>query len=561
MKSEDTCMMIATHDEEVDWLRAEDCTTETDETDEIEHVDECLPATGSSGGGVFSPVAVAVADADADDSRHVIHVRPGELRSVLEIAESLLAKTHHVFQNGGRIVTVRTDPGTGESHLQELSALMLAHVLDSVSIWMRLDERTNQWKTIDPHERYCRTLVELGDYRHLNVLKGLARQPYLRPDGSLCVMPGYDFTTALFGVFNADDFHVPSEPSEAQAREALATLEDLLDEFAFARPQDRSAALAAMLTAAIRPSLDKAPMFHVRAPQIASGKSYLCELIGVLATPEQGSPVGFPGGNEECEKLLLAQLARSPAMIEFDNLTTDLKAHKSLCTALTSERMEGRKLGRSKMFKISTRALFLSSGNNVGPVADMARRCVTIDLAPRCETPATRTFSRPHLVSDARTNRGRYVSAALTVIRAWIVAGSPKTVCKPFASFPQWSDWCRQSLLWLGEPDPASSTFEEMASDPERELLGRALRCWQEGFGHSPMMVRDVVARTKLLDPVAEELLEVLMEIAGDRDRVNNRKLGQWLKRNMGRIVDGLKFAKAPKTRNADHWLIESVVS
>lgn len=557
MTSEYTPELIAEHHDDVGLLAADGSVIKTDETDTLADGVGHLPAARTFGCEIRPSVDLE----DSDDPRHVIYVRPGELRNTLDLAELLLAKTLRYFQSGGRIVTIRTDPGTGESCLQEFSTLMVMHALDGVSTWMGLDKRTNQWKAIDPIERYCRTLVELGDYKHLNVLKGLARQPYFRPDGSLNVLPGYDVSTALFGVFNADDFHVPCEPTEAQAKECLKVLGGLLDEFAFSRPQDRSAAMAAMLTAAIRPSLDKAPLFHVRAPQIASGKSYLCELIGVLATPEQGSPVGFPGGNEECEKLLLAQLARSPAVIEFDNLTTDLKAHKSLCTALTSERMEGRKLGRSKMFKVSTRTLFLSSGNNVGPVADMARRCVTIDLAPRCETPATRTFSRPDLVGEARAKRGLLVSAALTVIRAWIVAGRPKTECKSLASFPLWSDCCRQPLLWLGEPDPASSTFEEMASDPERELLGRALRSWHDCFGHAPMMARDVVARARCLDPSAEELHEVLMEVAGDRDRVNNRKLGQWLKRNMGRIVDGLKFSKAPKTRNADNWLVESVLS
>lgn len=217
----------------------------------------------------------------------------------------------------------------------------------------------------------------------------------------------------------------------------------------------------------------------------------------------------------------------------------------------------------------------LIAGHFVTPyrMAGKGRKNGAADAAAICEAatrphmrfvpvkPPAQTLLTSHLMRDARASRGALVSAALTVIRAWIVAGSPKTECKPLASFPQWSDWCRQPLLWLGEPDPASSTFEEMASDPERELLGRALRCWHDCFSHAPVMVRDVVARAGGLDPLAEELHEVLMEIAGDRDRVNNRKLGQWLKRNMGRIVEGLKFSKAPKTRNADNWLVESVVS
>lgn len=106
-------------------------------------------------------------------------------------------------------------------------------------------------------------------------------------------------------------------------------------------------------------------------------------------------------------------------MVEFDNLTGDLVAHKSLCTALTSKFMSGRILGVSKTATVGTRALFLSSGNNVGPVQDMTRRCLTIRLSPQCEVPAALSFTRPDLVRDVLRERGRYVSAALTIIRAW----------------------------------------------------------------------------------------------------------------------------------------------
>lgn len=174
-------------------------------------------------------------------------------------------------------------------------------------------------------------------------------------------------------------------------------------------------------------------MFHVRAPSIASGKSYLCELLTAFATPQRGTPHAFPADDEECRKMLLAELLTAPAVVEFDNLTGDLVPHKSLCTALTSEFMSGRILGQSKTAEVNTRALFLSSGNNVGPVRDMARRCITITLDPRCEIPAAREFQRQP-VNEVRESRPHFVSLALTVIRAWIAAGRPKTSCKTIAT-------------------------------------------------------------------------------------------------------------------------------
>lgn len=64
-----------------------------------------------------------------------------------------------------------------------------------------------------------------------------------------------------------------------------------------------------------------APMYHVRAHAPGSGKSYLYELITAFATPQKGTPTVFPTDDDECRKLLLTELLRAPAVIEFDNLT------------------------------------------------------------------------------------------------------------------------------------------------------------------------------------------------------------------------------------------------
>ena len=99
---------------------------------------------------------------------------------------------------------------------------------------------------------------------------------------------GFDATTGMFGVFDARAFAFADKPTRAMAEAALALLQDLLDEFSFAGESDRAAALTALLTAAIRASLPVAPMFHVRAHMVGSGKSYLCELITAFATPQRG---------------------------------------------------------------------------------------------------------------------------------------------------------------------------------------------------------------------------------------------------------------------------------
>jgi hypothetical protein len=496
-------------------------------------------------------------EVNAARMKSTIRIIAGDIHLVVDAAERELAQTLRHYQRGGMIVNVVTDPGTGETRVQDISQPALVRALAEASTWEQINARSHDWIRVDPPARHAAVLFDSNSYHHLPVLNGLARQPYLRQDCSLMMAPGYDLVTAMFGVFDPNEFSIPNTPTREDAQAALKLLNDMMAEFSFASDADLAAALTAMLTAAVRPSLKHAPMFHAKAPMAGSGKSYLCELITAMATPQRGTPTTFPGDDEECRKLLLAELLRSPAVIEFDNLTGDLVAHKSLCTALTSEHMSGRILGVSKTANVNTRALFLSSGNNVGPVQDMARRCITINLDPGCEVPAARTFTRPDLVSDVLRQRGRYVSAALTIVRAWIIAGRPKTECKSLAGFGDWSDMCRQPLLWLGLADPTESLFIAMAEDPDREILGRILAAWQGVFGKKAAMVRDAVNNQSLFGDENKELHEVIHDIADERGSINRRKLGWWIKRHAGRIVDGRRFVRGSGKRSAETWQVE----
>lgn len=499
-------------------------------------------------------------EAKAARMKPTILVIPGEIHRVVDAAEQELAKTGRYYQRGGLIVTIITDPGTRETRIQENNQPSLVQALAGAATWIKYDGRVKDWVALDPPPRHIGALYDAVSYAHLPVLSGLARQPYLRPDGTLMTMPGYDPATCMFGIFTEQEFSIPEHPTREQAEEALNMLKDILKEFAFATEIDRAAALSAILTATLRPSLPLAPMFHVRAHQVGSGKTYLCRTITVHATPRHGTPGTFPKDDEECRKFLLAELLRAPAVIEFDNLMGDLVAHKSLCIALTAEHMTDRILGISKTATVSTRALFLSSGNNVGPVQDMTRRCITINLDPACETPATRTFQRPNLVAEVQQQRGKYVSAALTIVRAWITAGRPHTPCPPLAGYDEWSALCRQPLLWLGCNDPVKSVLDAIADDPDRDTLGQLLTAWHTCFGDKPTMVREAVnLGTSVGTPAYNHLYEILKDIAEEHNDINRRVLGRWIKRHSGRIVSGLRFMRASGSRSAEAWYVESV--
>lgn len=495
---------------------------------------------------------LGVSKAEAKN-RSTIRMPAGHLGEIVDHCEKELANAGSFYNRGGLIVNAVADKESNNIIFLTLSLQSIVRHLSNLVCFERPDQRRG-WTPCDPPERYCRILYDAQNYPHLPALRGIAKQPYLRPDGSLVTQLGYDEATGIFGLFDDKEFDIPDAPSRKDAEHALEIINNRLEEFCFKTETDHSAALSAILTAVVRPSLSFAPMYHVRATQISAGKSHLIKLFTAFATAKPASAFSFPRDDEECQKLLLAYLLTAPAVMNFDNMTTDLVPHKSLCSALTEESLTGRILGVSKIATVGTRTLFLSSGNNVDPVKDMTRRTITIQLDPDCENPANRKFKEDP-VDTVCSDRGHFVSLALTIIMAWIAAGRPRIDVPTLASYGEWSDLCRQPLLWLGCVDPAKSIFHAIAHDSEREILGLLLHLWHGQFGSQPLMIR------KAVNKCDDALLEVFMDIAGERDYLNKHRLGKWISRNAGRPVDGLKFEKDSSTRSAEAWRVLSVKS
>jgi hypothetical protein len=486
-----------------------------------------------------------------------IRVVAGELDRVVDAAERELAADGRHYQRGGLIVTVVTEPGIAEARIKPISPNALMRALSSIATWDRYDKRSEDYLPIDPTEKHVNVLFDSQTYRHLPVLQGITRQPYLRHDGSLMTTSGFDSASGMYGAFDARSFLVPAQPTRDDAMRALTKLQALLVEFSFAKPHDQAAALGLILTASIRPTLSVAPMGHIKAPMFSSGKSYLTDLIAAFAGPSKPSAFAFPSNDEECSKLLLSALSESVAVIVFDNLNTDLIAFKSLCSAMTEEFLTGRILGISKTATVPTRVLFLSSGNNVDPVRDMTRRVVTVSLDPACETPATRKF-RGDPVGAVRRDRERFVALALTIVRAYVHAGYPEQDLLPLGSYGEWTRLVRAPLAWLGQPDPATAIYKRMSEDPDAETLDRLLTSWQRVFGTVATSVREVVEKVEIHRSGAgiTELAEVIREISEERGAINRRRLGRWIARHADRLVRGRRFTRDNPIGGSERWWV-----
>lgn len=466
-----------------------------------------------------------------------IRIEAGEQNLVQAAAEYVLASRPGFYQSGGSIVTIKGMAGNGDVGIDLVNEQTLTMALSAAADWEKYDGRSKSSVRCDPPVRVCQMLIKGQEYHFLRELKGIARQPFFRrEDGRLVTQPGYDTRSGIYAQFDANAFVLP-EPSREAAEASLSRLLALVDEFHFASDIDRSAAICAMLTATVRSTLPLAPAVNITAASSGSGKSYLTSVITPFAGPGDPFNMSYPTTAEEASKAMLAALIQAPAVIAFDDMQTDWLPHGVMNRMLTSETIADRVLGASKVVTARTASFIVGTGNNVSPVRDMCRRVVSIRLAPPSSAPSMLHY-KGNPVGDVRRKREAYVVDALTIVRAWQAAGKPKAEVPAIGSFGEWSDMCRQPLLWLGLPDPATSLMEQVKSDPDTHALAAFMEAWSYEFGQKPITVRKLI---HTIDNNADHALaETIMELpVNDRQFVNPSKLGWFLKKNAERIIDG----------------------
>ena len=389
-----------------------------------------------------------------------------------------------------------------------------------------------------------------GQGWRLPELKGVIHVPTLRADGSILDLPGYDGRTGLY--YDPREQYmpeVPQLPGKAQAEAAIAALDDLLTEVDFVGPVDRAVALAAILTATIRRSLPAAPLFGFTAPTPGTGKSVLVSIVSMIASGKPASGFTWTDDDAENRKQLDSALLGGAGVIAFDNVTAPLGGNR-LCQMLTEARATIRPLGQSRLVDVPCDALVTANGNNLVIEADMTRRALLCRLDAKVERPELRVRKRDP-IAEVRDGECGHLVAALTVLRAYHVAGRPAQP-KPLGSFEAWSNWVRGALVWLGYADPVASIEHVRADDPTLSALTAVLEQWDRTIGSRRVTTAGIIDHVRLWP----EFREGLLAVAGRGGSVNTMVLGRWLGKHKGKMVGSLRLESLGITTGLGYWAI-----
>ena len=483
-----------------------------------------------------------------DDGRPTIKVFAGFLHETIDKAEGALMQAKlGYYQRGSMVVRPAMVPVNifgGKTidapRLVDVKAHHMAEALTRAAKWERFDKRAEEWLRTDcPHKIAETFLAREGQWR-LPVLTGIINCPTLRADGSILDLPGYDAQTGLLFDPQAVQFPaLPRDPDRDMALRALGFLKDLISTFPFVTEADRAVALSAILTALVRRSLPTAPLHGFNAPTAGSGKSMLVDLASLIATSRPAPVIAQGKSEEEMEKRLGAALIAGDVLIAIDNCEEPLGG-ELLCQTLTQTSLKVRILGKSLNAEVPSNAAIFATGNNLTFEGDMTRRAIRATLDAGVERPELRAFDRDP-VATVTAQRGDYVTAGLTILRAYHIAGRPQQRA-PLGSFTDWSRWVRDALIWLGEADPCDTMEEMRGADPKLEALAAVLEEWRSMIGFTPFTVREIIERASDQRPQLCGRTEFVHRSfarrccgRGRRRRNQRWQLGRWL----GRIRTG----------------------
>lgn len=425
-------------------------------------------------------------------------------------AAALVASGEEVFLRGAELVLLerareqdRMQRTPDAPFLHTLAVETVKGLLSHVAYWQgwrpATEKRPAQPYHAKPDHDACRYLLGPGDHRALfPKLEGIVEAPSFRADGSIADTPGHDPASGFLYAPNDAFIPVPNAPSRDDARAALIELLEPLAGFPHLGESERgetlcgparAAVVAAILTLLAVPAIDGSlPVFVFDASMRRSGKSLQTDVIALIATGRKAPRQSWPEDDEEAEKTLCGYALAGDPLICFDNIGRRFGSAKleACVTCVPGTTVPFRRFGTQQIVKLPWRTVVMGSGNNVTLSPDMAQRSLVIRIEPDREDPEQRVdFAIAGGADGLRAwvaeRRPRLVRAALTILRAWHVAGRPSSGIRAMGGFEAWTAIVPAALVWAGASDPMASIGGKVDgedADPDTAALRSVLEGW-----------------------------------------------------------------------------------
>jgi hypothetical protein len=475
---------------------------------------------------------------------------------VVDRSVRVLGQCAPIFQRQGELVTlVGEDSGVKLRPLRNVEA---RYRLSSKARW------TKDGKPTHPPDHVAKCIVARTAWEQVRSLRAVTTFPALDPTGMMPTEPGYHAATKTY--FASDvALSIKEQPTQQDAVDAVKTIEDVISDFPFAGDEHRAAWLAGLLTPLARHAHDgNAPLIVVQANSPRVGKTTLVKLISEIVIGSTCPVVTMTKNEDETRKRVLSFLRFGRSMVLVDNVV-GVFGGQNVNALLTSRSFEDRILGTNKVVEATNDTSWFVTGNNVALSPDTAERCINVRLQTEDAKPHLRDdFKYPDLYETVRERRGQLLSAALTILKAYMIAGKPDQHLPAWGGFEAWSRLVRGALVFAGTADPAASRVEleeqsDVETDANAELIAGLADFQGRAELRSPLRTQDILERFRRTPDLSPSFRLALHAIAGapgsyPTPHTLSRHFRDAKMRNFG----GLVLRMTPDPKHGHRWFVDS---
>lgn len=505
--------------------------------------------------GAKPPVRPAAAD---DRPEIVISTEEHEVNM---LAVATLAPMPDLYQRGGLLARVIYTDDTNDPHaavrrppgapvVRDLPQALLRERMTRCARWVAVRQTQQGPVKVPAHppDWSVSAVHARGQWPGVRHLEAVVNHPVILPDGSILKQNGYDKQSRLL-VSIPDGLRIPlvDNPNAACAAAAASTINDVIADFPFEKPEHRAAWFAGLLTPLAWFAFDgPAPMTLIDGNVRGVGKGLLADLISIVLTGRRFSVMSYTSDKEELRKKITSVAMEGERLVLLDNLAGAV-GNDVLDMALTADRWKDRVLGVNKVYDGPLHVTWFATGNNVELRADTARRCSHCRLETPDEHPEFKAgFKYEDLRRHVREMRGELLSAAITILKAWFVAGKPRHGLNPWGSFEGWSAIVREAVVFAGLPDPGETRMSLLTSaDRDANTMGAMIAAMEKlddkRAGKTTAEIVDAALQFGTGTPEWQpELKAAVEELCGRLDgRTLSYKFRQFGRRNFGgKMID-----------------------
>jgi len=340
----------------------------------------------------------------------------------------------------------------GTPYARPIQQPTITERLTKVANFVKYDNIVKAKVSILPPVHVTSAIFARGEWPGIPELKGVAEAPFLTPAGEIVQDPGYHRQTQYLYAPSGNFPRIPDNPTPDDAKQAYKILAEVFSEFPFIGAGHRDVPIAGILTLLARPAIQgSVPAFLFDANTPGTGKTLITDLIAIIVTGRTMPRKNYPGDMQELGKTLDAYALAGSSALCFDNIVGKFGGAPLEMAITTTGKYELRMLGFTEHRSVDWQVVIFGSGNNIRIGSDTPDRVLKARMVTKDENPRTKdTFKIREILEYIKENRNELLVAALTVLRAYVVAGRPDMTTGTWGSFTQWAKLIPAAIVWAG---------------------------------------------------------------------------------------------------------------